>query len=309
MTGQSVTENQLQRVIKAPFNTSKERFLLHSRGGQVTPIEDATAPIMAGEQIEGAVVIASNIGESLRREQAQEKERDRLEGEVHKASGELGQTRAELRALSAYLINTQEQERRRLARELHDDFGQRAALLSIHSDRALEQFHKNPAAAEDLLQRIREEVSTLNLGIRQVSHRLHPSILEDLGLLAAIRSLIDGLRVEGSEISLNLPDVTPVLGTDAATAVYRVAQEALRNSLRHAPGASIQVSLTVEDDAMQFSVRDDGPGFDLTKVRLGGGLGILSMNERARLVNGSLTLTSRPSDGTIVTVRVPVQTQ
>lgn len=297
----------MQEALSTPFTISKRRFLLHSRTGKTTPIEDATAPILAGGHVEGAVVIFADVSERSRQEREQEDERERLEGEVNKASGELGQTRAELRALSAYLINTQEQERRRLARELHDDFGQRAALLSIHTDRALGLFHKDPKAAENLLQRIREEILTLNLGMREVSHRLHPSILEDLGLLAAIRSLIDGLRVEGSEISLNLPEVTPALGGDANSALYRIAQEALRNILKHAPGASIQVSLTAEDNTVQLTVRDDGPGFDMSRVRLGGGLGILSMNERARLVKGTLILSSQPDEGTTITVRVPVQ--
>ena len=252
-------------------------------------------------------MIVADIAERLRQERLQEEERDRLEGEMHKASDELGQTRAELKALSAYLINTQEQERRRLARELHDDLGQRMALLNVQVDRALKQFRKDPREAEKLLQTMSGELSKLNLVVREVSHRLHPSILEDLGLLAAMRNLVQGFRSDGNEVSLKLPDEIPALSTDTATALFRIAQEALRNTAKHAPGAPIQLAVAVEGNAVELTIRDDGPGFDLSKVRLGGGLGILSMNERARLVNGTLLIKTHPGDGTVVTVRLPIQ--
>ncbi len=307
MTGEAIEQSQLQKALSVPFKFSKEHFLLRSRGGQTMPIEDLSAPIIPAGQVEGSVVIFADVTQQLLQEQEQEDERERLEDEVQKATGELGQSRAELRALSAYLINTQEQERNRLARELHDDFGQRMALLSIHTDRALEHLQKNPREAEKLLQRIRAEISTLNLEIRQVSHNLHPSVLEDLGLLAAMRSLIEGYRDEGSEVSSKLPDEIPALTADATTAVYRIAQEALRNILKHAPGAPVQLALAVEGSTVQLTIRDGGPGFDLTKIRLGGSLGILSMNERARLVNATLLINSSPGKGTVITVRMPVE--
>ena len=302
-----VEHSHLQKALGATTPAARERFILRSRGGQNTPIEDATAPILAAGHVEGAVTIVSDITERLRQEGLREAETDRLEGEVQKATDQLGQTRAELRALSAYLINAQEQERRRLARELHDDFGQRMAVLGMRTNRAIEQLYKNPKEAEEILHSISGEVSMLNLGLREVSHRLHPSVLEDLGLIAALRSLISSFRDDGIDISFRLPDEIPALTADGATALYRITQEALRNALKHSPGAPVHVTLGVEDDSVQLTIRDDGPGFDLTKIRLQGGLGILNMNERARLVNGTLFLNSRPGDGTIVTVRVPIE--
>ena len=307
MTGKPVEQSQLQKALSTASVASKQRFLLRSRGGRTTPIEDSAAPILAAGKVEGAVMIVADIAEKRRLERLQEEEHDRLEEEMHKASDELGQTRAELKALSAYLINTQEQERSRLARELHDDLGQRMALLNVQVDRAIEQFRKDPKEAEKLLQTMSGELSKLNHVIREVSHRLHPSILEDLGLLAAVRNLVQSFRSDGNEVSLKLPDEIPALSTDTATAIFRIAQEALRNTTKHAPGAPIQLAVAVEGNAVELTIRDDGPGFDLSKVRLGGGLGILSMNERARLVNGTLLIKSRPGDGTVVTVRVPVQ--
>lgn len=231
-----------------------------------------------------------------------------MEEEVQKAADQLGQTRAELRALSAYLINAQEAERRRLARELHDDFGQRTALLGMRINRAIEQLHKDPKEVEAILENLSGEISQLNLGLREVSHRLHPSILEDLGLIPALRTLIAGFRDDGIDVSFSLPDEIPALTPDAATALYRIAQEALQNALKHAPGAPVHVSFGTQDKSVQLTIRDGGPGFDLTKARLSGGLGILNMNERARLVNGTFHLDSRPGDGTVVTARVPVET-
>ena len=307
LIGDPVEQSHLQKALSEISAVGKERFVLRSRGGQTTPIEDSTAPILAAGHVEGAVTIVADITERLRQEGLRKEEQDRLEDEVQKATDQLGQTRTELRALSAYLINAQEQERKRLARELHDDFGQRLAVLGMSANRAFEQLHENPTETQEILQSIIKEVSTLNLGLREVSHRLHPSVLEDLGLIAALRSLIAGFRDDGIDVSFRLPDEIPALTADAATALYRIAQEALRNAVRHAPGAPVHVNLETQDKSMQLTIRDGGQGFDLTKVRLGGGLGILNMNERARLVNGTLLLHSRPGDGTVITVRVPAE--
>jgi two-component system, chemotaxis family, CheB/CheR fusion protein len=306
MTGLTVEKSQLQKALSATSAVGKERFILHARGGQTTPIEASASPILPAGLAEGAVTIIADITEHLRQERLREIERDRLEEEVQKTTDQLGQTRAELRALSAYLINAHEHERRRLAVELHDDFGQRMAALSMRINRAIEQLEKNPKETEEILQSISEEVALLNLGLREVSHRLHPSVLEHLGLLPALRSLIAGFLDDGIDVSFKLPDEIPALSTDVATALYRIAQEALRNALKHAPGAPVHTTLLTQDSYVQLTIRDDGPGFDLNQVRLGGGLGILNMNERARLVNGTLLLSSRPGDGTVVTVRVPV---
>lgn len=303
----AVEHSHLQKALASTSTGAKERFVLRSRAGQSTPVEDSTAAILVAGQMEGAVTVFSDITERLRQEGRWEAETDRLESEVQRAADQLGQTRAELRALSAYLINAQEHERRRLARELHDDFGQRMAVLGMRINRAIEQLVKDPKEVEEILQNIGGEVAMLSLGLREVSHRLHPSVLEDLGLLAALRSLISGFRHDGIDISFRLPDEIPALTADAATALYRITQEALRNALKHAAGAPVHVTLGIEDNSVQLTIRDDGPGFDLTKVRLHGGLGILNMNERARLVSGTLLLNSRPGEGTVVTVRVPVE--
>jgi signal transduction histidine kinase len=263
------------------------------------PIEGSASPIVIEHAVEGAVAVLSDIREQIRAEEM-------LEGELSKSANELGQTRADLRALSAYLMIAQEQERRRLARELHDDFGQRMSVLTMNVDRALQQIHADPRESEDLLRRIHEELSTANDGLREVSHRLHPAVIEDLGLIAALKSLTATSRENGSEVTCWLPDQIPDLSLDTATALYRIAQEALRNAQTHGKGAPVHLTLTTQDGHLNLKIHDNGPGFSLTNARLNGGLGLLSMQERARLVNGTLQIKSQPGDGTVVSVSVPV---
>lgn len=306
LSGDRVQECHLQKSLKTEAPVGRELFILHSRHGVSTAIEEAAAAILMGRQLEGAIAIVADITERAGRERQQKVERDELRAEVHRTTSELGQTHAELRALSAHLIKAQEEERRRLARELHDDFSQRMAILSVGIDRALEQIRQNPDECVRTLQDARDEASRLNQGLRETSHRLHPSVLEDLGLVAALRSLITGFGVSGNGISFHLPDDVSKVNPDAATALYRITQEALRNATKHAVEASIHVNLVKEDGLLKLSIRDDGPGFDLEQARLSGGLGLLSMQERSRLANGTFGVKTHPGEGTAIEVHIPV---
>jgi len=150
-------------------------------------------------------------------------------------------------------------------------------------------------------------VAELSEEVRSLSHRLHPSVLDDLGLEAALRQLTTDLqRTAGLTVRLtsNLGG-TVALPDTVATALYRIAQEALRNILRHARDASVTVSLLATSDEVRLSVRDDGPGMDVRAVREKGGLGLVSMRERANLAGGSLEIRSAPAAGTEVVVAVP----
>ena len=304
-SGEPVDQGPVQKALDG-LPLGKERLRVRSRAGQALPVECSAAPIVKEGQIEGAVAILSDISDRIHHEQMEEAQRDRLEGEVYRTSNELGQTRADLRALSGYLMTAQEQERRRLARELHDDFGQRMSLLSMNVDRALQQLHTDPKESEDLLRRIHDELSVANDGLREVSHRLHPAVIEDLGLIAALKSLITSSRENGSEVMSWLPDQIPELSLDTATALYRIAQEALRNAQTHGKGAPVHLTLTTQDGHLNLKIHDNGPGFSLANARINGGLGLLSMQERARLVNGTLLIKSQPGEGTVVSVSVPV---
>lgn len=305
VTGETVEKCPLRKALDSALPAGNEHFLLTRQCGETVIIEDAASPIAVGEQVVGAVAIIRDITERVTHERLQEEERDRLKEQMHQADYDLGQTRAELRALSGRLITAHEDERRRLARELHDDFGQRMAILSMQADRAFAKIHLDPQEAADLLHSIREQAANLNQGLREISHRLHPSLLEDLGLIPGLRNLIDSYRAEGAEISFGLPSEIPHPSLDVTVALYRIAQEALRNATKYAPGAPIHLHLGIQNGALRLTIRDNGPGFNTVQARLSGGLGLLSMHERARLVNGSVTFNSKPGEGTVVTVSVP----
>jgi two-component system sensor histidine kinase UhpB len=131
-------------------------------------------------------------------------------------------------------------------------------------------------------------------------------VIEDLGLIAALRSLSVSYRENGSEVSCRFVDEIPELPLDTATALYRIAQEALRNAQKHGEGTPIYISLTITESTLQLAVCDTGPGFDPAHAQHDSGLGLLTMHERARLVNGTLMVRSQPGQGTVVSVIVPL---
>jgi two-component system CheB/CheR fusion protein len=199
----------------------------------------------------------------------------------------------------------QEEERRRLARELHDDFGQRTAILELQASRALQVLSDNVVETRQLLQQMSEHISALDRGLRNASHRLHPSVLADLGLVAGLRSLVDDFCQSGGDATLWAPDQSLDVPVETTTALYRIAQEALRNAMKHAPGAPVRITLLSNDQGFQLTIEDAGPGFRLEQAKAGKGLGLLSMQERARLAGGVLLLSTRLHRGTVVSVRVP----
>jgi PAS domain S-box-containing protein len=215
-------------------------------------------------------------------------------------------TEAALREFSARLIRTQEEERARLARELHDDITQRLAHLAIEIGRAMEVA---PAASwAEARRSVREELIRLSEDVHALSYRLHPSILEDLGLAAAVQAEAEHLERQGPvpiEVKVhNLPDP---ISSEVAVCAFRIAQEALRNAVRHAHARTLTVSLFGSDGGVQLGVQDDGCGFDTGQQRHRFSLGLASMRERAHLLGGELDVDSAPGQGTTITVWIPLQ--
>lgn len=309
LDGHPVEECQVRKAIALLAPVPKQRFLVKARDGRTIPVEDSAAPIVENGNVIGAVTVFRDITERLRAEGRQEQERNRLAEQVQQTSEELGHTQAELRALSAHLITAQEEERRRVARELHDDLGQRAALVEFEVHQLTELFPSLPPSAQHAIEKMRAHLEALSKGLRNVSHQLHPALITHLGLPAALRGLIEDMQQQGMEASLVVRDVPPRIPLDVATALYRIAQEALRNVARHAPEAPVQLLLLGEKNELCLHVKDAGPGFDLDQVRAKGGLGLLSMQERARLVNGSFFLRARPGEGTSLLVHIPCKTR
>ena len=300
--GNTVERCSLRRALLSGEFSGEERVLLLTRAGARIAIEESAAPVVENGVLLGAITIFRDIADRLRTEHRQETEWDRLEDEAHVAVEALGQTRSELRALAGSLIQTQEQERHRIARELHDDLGQQVALVSMLIERAASE----GGLAGPTLAELQEKVAELSSGLRDVSHRLHPSVLTDLGLPVALQDLLEQERGAGRTIPLVLHEVPPSIPPQTAMTLYRIVQEALRNSAKHATGAPVAVTLSYTREQLHLCVMDEGPGFVLREVRGKGGLGLLSMGERARLAGGRLMIRAQPGKGTTVLARVPL---
>jgi PAS domain S-box-containing protein len=217
------------------------------------------------------------------------------------------QTEAELRDLSGRLIAAQEEERSRVARELHDGLNQRMALLSIELEQLGPQIEK-PRALRQQLNKLQDEVREISADIHRLSYKLHPSKLDHLGLAAAIQSLCKELTESGKlKVDLEQKGFQSDIPKDVTLCVFRIAQEALRNCSRHSGAHSAQVFLGQAGDTLRLSVSDNGCGFDPDADQNKKGLGFISMKERLRLVDGDLQIYSKPLRGTRIEVRVPLK--
>ena len=218
----------------------------------------------------------------------------------------LRQTRESLRKLAAKLLHAQEEERRRIAREMHDDWTQRLALLGIDIAK-LQRHIGSPEKALPLLSMMQGIVVELSEDMHALSRQLHPSILDDLGLVEALRSECASFsRREGIAVVYRPEELPPTLPKDAALCVYRVAQEALRNIAKHAAVSEAWVTLSATGRELLLRIQDKGFGFDPAGGHSQPGLGLSSMQERVRLIQAELSVTSVPGQGTRVEVRVPV---
>jgi signal transduction histidine kinase len=233
---------------------------------------------------------------------------ERREREQHLATSQaLELSEERLRALSRRLLEVQEEERKRLARDLHDDIGQVLTALKLQ----LESVARGGAT------QIRECVDTTSHAlerVRQLSLSLRPLQLDDLGLVAALRSHLDlQARVGKLKPHFEAGRALPLLAPDVETACFRVAQEAINNVLRHARAGNLWLRLEGADDRLVLSVRDDGAGFDLDAARrraaAGASLGVVGMEERAALAGGSLEVQTSSGHGTVVRATFPVTSE
>jgi PAS domain S-box-containing protein len=213
------------------------------------------------------------------------------------------QAEAAFSGMSRRLVEAQEQERARIARELHDDINQRLAMLSVE----LEQLQDNPSEIQSRLQELRKQTSEISNDVQSVSRKLHPSRLENLGVVTGIRSWTKefGQRQQ-AEINFS-SDVSSPVPSEIGLCLFRVLQEALHNATKHSGVKRIDVQLREESGEIHLIVRDSGRGFDIEAARQGRGLGLTSMQERVRLVNGTIDIQSKPMDGTTILVRVPLE--
>jgi PAS domain S-box-containing protein len=235
-------------------------------------------PIEGATRVEGAVCIALDITDRKRLEEA-------------------------LTGVSRKLIDAQEHERARIARELHDDINQRLALLGIE----LEQLQDNPSEVGSRVQEVRKKMSKISSDVQALSHDLHSSQLEYLGVVAGMKSWCKefGER-QRMKIDFRSSEAPHSVPSEIGLCLFRVLQEALHNAAKHSGVKRVEVQLREDSGEIQMVVSDLGRGFDVEAEMKGKGLGLTSMRERVRLVNGTIRFNSKPMGGTTIHVRVPL---
>ena len=209
--------------------------------------------------------------------------------------------------LSGRLINAQEGERTRLASELHDDFSQRLAMLSLGLETAAESVTESPAEANRQLHELMNSASEIGADLHTLSHRLHSSTLERLGLASGVAAFCKEFTAQqGIQVVFSHGGVPRSVPPDVALCLFRIVQEGLRNVKKHSGAGNAQVRLERVDDAIHLLISDKGQGFDLEEATEGQGLGLYSMRERVRLVGGRFEIHSETQKGTRIEVWVPL---
>ncbi|HKW64067.1 MAG TPA: PAS domain S-box protein [Candidatus Acidoferrum sp.] len=208
-----------------------------------------------------------------------------------------------LSSLSRKLIESQEQERARIGRELHDNISQRLAMLAI----GLEQLQNNPLEVPRYVQGLRKETMAISSEVQGLSHELHASKLEYLGVVSGMKSWC---REFGERQKMEIDfrcEVSSALPFEVGLSLFRVLQEALHNVIKHSGVKHVEVQLLEQSNEVLLTVRDSGSGFDVQAAKRSSGIGLTSMQERVRLVNGEIRVESKPMQGTTIHVRVPLR--
>jgi signal transduction histidine kinase len=223
-----------------------------------------------------------------------------------RAETELRASYQQIQHLAGRLITAQETERSHIARELHDNFNQQLAALAIAHSTLKRRLPPGSSDLREEVDRLQQQAVALSDAIRQLSHELHPGVLQHVGLLAALRAHCEQFsRDRELEVSFQsvgeLRDIPP----EVSLCLYRVTQEALHNVAQHAAARRAEVTLRRTAAGLELSVRDDGTGFD-PNAEAEGGLGLISIDERVRLVRGAVQIVTGKKRGTELQVRVPL---
>jgi signal transduction histidine kinase len=228
----------------------------------------------------------------------------RLEKESQTRYGLLQRAQDELKRLSASLVEAQERERRTISRELHDEVGQSLNALLVDLGNLAAVTAPENEEAQRLLNTAKRLADESVKSVRNMSLLLRPSMLDDFGLVPALHwQAREVSRRTGMRIDVDAEDVPDELPDEYKTCVYRVVQEALQNSSRHAGAHSVRILVRQHPDRVALTVRDDGRGFDAERVR---GLGLLGMEERAKHLGGTFEIESRPGRGTELRIELPL---
>jgi PAS domain S-box-containing protein len=281
--------NQHRRIASRGKEQQEVQFRIKRKDGGIRWIEHVCQPVKDQKGM-NLGFRASNRDITLRKEAE----------EVVKNSQE------NLRFLAGKLITAQEEERRRLAREMHDDLTQRLALLAIKAGKIeIESKEKNSPLPAEMLE-MKEEIVKLSKDIHDISRQIHPAILDDLGLVKAIQSECDTFsQREEIKVEYDSNNIPSTLPRDVKICIYRIVQESLRNIAKHARTDKAHVLLTCNNGNLCLTIRDSGCGFDAEQVQSKKGIGLTSMQERVRLIQGEFSVESKPGEGTVIKVTVP----
>jgi PAS domain S-box-containing protein len=288
------------RCVESGANYEAE-YRLRSRDGSYRWFRARALPIRDDEKIVKWYGTCSDIQDSKLLEQSIRDNALELEKMVDRRTDEL-------RRLSIRLMTMQDQERRRLARDLHDGLGQELAVAKMVLDKMM--LKKSAQPAEEEWTQASSIVDRAIQQVRTMSHLLHPPLLDEVGLLSALSWYVEGLtKRSGIEISLEVePRDFPRLSADVETAVFRIVQEALTNVFRHSEASKVRITLAQKEENIVVAVRDDGKGVDkrITELQPDSvGVGIGGMKQRAREFGGELRLTNA-NPGTLVELTIPL---
>jgi PAS domain S-box-containing protein len=218
---------------------------------------------------------------------------------------EVKRTEEALAGMTRKLIEAQEQERARIGRELHDDINQRLAMLAVQ----VQQLQDDPSEVQNRAREIRKELVEISNDVQALSHELHSSKLQYLGVVAGIKSWCKEYA-ERQKIDIECrSDVSSILPLEIGISLFRIVQEALHNAIKHSGVKRVEVQLREESGEIHLLISDLGKGFDLEAAMQGKGLGLTSMSERVRLVDGTIAIQSKPMGGTTIHVRVPLDSE
>jgi two-component system, chemotaxis family, CheB/CheR fusion protein len=318
--GETVSEDlECEQDVPGSSRASGKRiFMINARRvySENEPRPDAAAT--AEFQI---LVAATDMTSQRHAEKVMLTEQERLKHSVQSAARELEQTesalhgsrdalrrsREDLRALTASLLNAQDEERRRVSRELHDDVSQNVAKLQFDIETLEKTLPSTLKDEKKQLLAIRDEAGQLSSDLRKIAYALHPSTLDHLGLTVAIRAYGREFSTRtGIPVRFSAAKVPPKVPPEVASSIYRITQEALRNVSKHVKTGRVAIRLKGTPGHLTLVIQDQGPGFDTAAVRGNGGLGLISMEERARLIHASFQLESQPGSATTITVSVPL---
>lgn len=260
------------------------------KDGAYVDVEVHAVPLLVGGELHGAYVVYNDIRERIGFEEA------------------LREREESLRQLSARLFQSQDEERRRISQELHDHFNQKLAILAMEADSLANEYPRMKRALLERVLDLAAHIHLLSEDVHRTAFGLHPSSIEHLGLAVALRSFCNDFAARHA-VKLTFKDtgVPESVPPDVSLCLYRILQEALGNVSRHSKATTVQVSLTGSAGELHLTIDDDGIGFRRNAAMRRKGQGITGMEERARLIGGFVSLSSRMGGGTRIDVRIPAQ--